>query len=250
MRIDMTTREWHELVRPVLPHVLKDSDFPELAQVRIEPGDYAIYAVATDRYTLGAERRLLEPGEQMMFKVPPVHVRAADITAALKLFPYSKDDDPPLTVTIDEVPVPVRAAGLERHVITKAITLASADGTRVVMHDRRDPGRDPLAGWKQIIRKTMTRAPGIPLDGVDLAADQLARWAHAVRKGERLCVHTGPKPGDPMLVLVEDHFAGVWVTQHYLDGAVKRISDQPWLDELVPDDVDPATGEKRGSEDE
>ena len=55
-RIDMTTREWHELIRPVISHAIADKDFPWLDVVRLELGESALYAVATDRYTLAAER--------------------------------------------------------------------------------------------------------------------------------------------------------------------------------------------------
>jgi len=51
-RIDLSTREWHELVRPVLPHILADADLPELSDIRLEAADRTICAVATDRYTL------------------------------------------------------------------------------------------------------------------------------------------------------------------------------------------------------
>ena len=81
----MTTREWHELVKPVLPHTLKDADFPELSHIRVELGARSLYAVATDRYTLAAERHPLARADRNS-PMPPVHVPAPDIAASLKLF--------------------------------------------------------------------------------------------------------------------------------------------------------------------
>jgi hypothetical protein len=228
-RIDMTTREWHELVRPVLPHTFSSPDFPELEHVRLEACPRALYAAATDKFTLGAARYPLSGGDA----APPVHVSAGELKATLKLFRYSKDDDPPLTVTIDTVSVPVMVAGLERHVSGQAVTLQSADGTRAVMRDRRDPARDHLAGWRKHLRQAFARDNSTRLDGLDLSAGQLARWAAAARKGERLCMYTGPRPGDPLLVVVEDHFAGMWMIQQYLESPGKLVRELPWAAELA-----------------
>lgn len=240
-RIDMTTREWHELVKPVLPHTLSDSDFPELSRVRLEAGPHALYAVASDRYTLGAERH---PTGTPGAAVPPVHVSSEEVKATLKLFRHGKDDDPELSVTIDTVSVPVRVAGFERHVSGWAVSLQSEDGTRVVMRDHRDPSRDHLAGWRKNLTECLCRDNSTLLDGLDLSAHQLARWAPAARKGERLCMYTGPKPGQPMLVAVEEHFAGMWMIQQYLESPAKVVAELPWLAELAG--VDPETGEKHG----
>src|SRR5260370_9687467 len=59
-RIDMTTREWHELITPVLPHASTGKDDPQLSAIRIEIAERAIFAVATDRYTLAAERHYIK----------------------------------------------------------------------------------------------------------------------------------------------------------------------------------------------
>src|SRR6266699_3262479 len=94
-RIDMTTREWHELIKPVMPHTINDKDFPELDVIRLELGETALYAVATDRYTLAAERwplagpGLISPGRREV-----VHLAAREVAASLKLFTHSKAEDP------------------------------------------------------------------------------------------------------------------------------------------------------------
>lgn len=234
-RIDMTTREWHDLIKPVLPHVIADKDFPELDVVRLEAGARTLYAVATDRYTLAAERWPLDarnrPSPDEAGQV--VHLDAGEAAASLRLFTFSKDDDPPLQVAIDPAPVQIRAAGQPRSVDRLAVTITQAgDGTRLVLHDQRDPGRDPLAAWRKNLHAVLSREGGRTLDGLDLHAAMMARWAKAARKGERLSMYTGPEPGDPLLITVEEHFAGLWAVPQYLDGPAKTLAGLPWHDEL------------------
>lgn len=256
MRTDMSTSEWHKLIKPVLPHASTDKDTPWLATVRIE-ADLALYAVATDRYTLGAERHPLDPsGIAAAAGIPAIHLRATEVKASLTVFPYSKDDDPPLKVIVDRAPIPL---DIGPSVMGYALTLQSGDGTRIVMRDVRQPDRDALAGWRKNIRQALRRGPGRALGGLPLSGQLLARWQNAVRGGERLTFYTGPEPGDALLVTVEDHFAGLWSVPQYLDTPGKVLRELPWdielapLDEL-PLDEDPGadleTGEKRGSEDE
>lgn len=235
----MTTREWHELIKPVLPHASGDKELPELGVLRIEATESALYAVATDRYTLAAERHWLGgTGE----RTQPVHVDAREAAATLKFFTYSKDFDPPLNVTIDTVPVPVTVVGQSRSVNAMGITLTRPDGAKLAMHDHRDPSLDPMAGWRKGLRKALTRPSAGVVDGLDMFGWQLARWAHAARKGERLTVYAGTEPGDPLLVTVEKHFAGIIALQQYLDAPAKMRESLPWMAELV----DAETGEVLG----
>lgn len=246
-RIDMTTREWHELIRPVLPHALNDKDFPELGHVRIELGDSALYAVASDRYTLGCERRALARGEKYQ-AMPPVHVRASDAAASLKLFTFSKDEDPPLQVIIDSVSVPAEIVGHDGLYSVLGVTITSNDGGRLVMHDRRVPDRDQLANWRLHLRSAMRREPGAVLDGLALGAAYVGRWKDAVRAGEAMRFYTGPKTDSAVLVTVEWHFAGLWIPISHIE--TRSVASLPWLDELreesgPPPGVDLETGEKR-----
>jgi hypothetical protein len=254
-RIDMTTREWHELIRPVISHAIADKDFPWLDVVRLELGESSLYAVATDRYTLAAERwpltgaGLIQPGRREV-----VHLDRSEAAATLKLFTFSKDEDPLLSVIIDTGIVPVSVAGQPSAVPVLTVTVRhAAEGTRLVLHDVRDPSRDPLAGWRKGIHAAMTRAPGRALEGMDLHAGQLARWTSAARHGERLTVYSGPEPGDPLLVTVEEHFAGIWAVQQYLDAPARALDELPWQHELDPvaadagaGRIDLATGERVG----
>jgi hypothetical protein len=232
----MTSREWAELIKPVLPHVSADKELPELQAVRLEACERAVYAIATDRCTLAAERHRLDSRGE---RARPVHIAAKEAAASLRMFPYSKDFDPPLRVTVDQHPIPVDHG---HSLMGWGVTLESPSSTRVLLRDVRDPGRDAIAGWRTVLREAMTRPDGAALDGLDMFGWQLARWAGAARKGERLTVYSGPKPGDPLLVTVEQHFAGIVALQHYLDAPAKARAELPWLAEL--DGADPATGEK------
>jgi len=251
----MTARDWAELIRPVLPHILKDKDFPQYAHVRIELGDRALYAVGGDGYTIGAERRLLAPSERHQH-MPPVHVWASDAKASLALFPFSKDDNPPLRVTIDDVPAIAEITGTETTWSSLGITLQSADGQRLVMHDRRMPDRDHLARWQFLLSAVLRRPPGAVLDGLSLSAVHLAKWRDAVRAGEVMRLYTGSKDDTAVLVTVEQHFAGLWMPVKGIDN--RPPASLPWLGELAAAFdlrtasgllVDPGTGEA-SSEDE
>jgi len=68
---------------------------------------------------------------------------------------------------------------------------------------------------------------------LSLSAIHLAKWGKSVRKGERLTIYSG-RDGAPLLILVEDHFAGMWVQVRYLDGPEKILAESPWLAELDP----------------
>lgn len=246
MRIDMTTREWHDLVKPVIPHTLSnDKDYPELGQVRIEAGSLALYAAATDRYTLAVERRPLARTDRYQPQ-PPVHAAAAEVKASLSLFAYTKDDNPPLSVTIDTVHVPVDVVGVASGYTAMAVTLTSSTGARMVLHDRRRPERDPLSGWQKIIAGMMARAQHGSPPGLDLGAQHLAKWQPAQRGGERLTFWAGPNRRSSLLVTVEKHFAGVWTPEPWGSGESAAPPDPaglPWLAELAPADLE--TGEKR-----
>lgn len=257
-RIDMTTREWHELVKPVLPHTINDKDFPELDVVRIEAGHAALYAVATDRYTLAAERWEPAAGTLNGNAGQVVHLDAREVAASLKLFTHTKDEDPLLHVIIDTAAIPISVVGRPASVNRLAVTVQQVgEGTRLMLHDVRDPSRDPLAGWRKTLRATMERPQGGKLDGLDLHAGMMSRWTAAARKGERLTMYTGPEPGDPLLITVEKHFAGVWAVQRYLDGPGKVLADLPWHEELGPvggdaegGSIDMETGERREPDDQ
>lgn len=233
-RIDLTTRQWHELIKPVLPHVSTDPEVPELAAVRIECAASAVYAVATDRRTIAAERFPLYGNARLgSYDIPrPVHVRASEAKASLAMFPFSKDFDPPLRLAIDRVPFPVRVAGRPDVIDRYALTLEAADGTRLVMHDHRDPSSDPIGVWRKHLAGVLHRDQAHAAPALNFHAVHLARWAAACRKGERLAFFTGSKGDQSVLVAVENHFLGAWMPVSYLESPAEMLASSPWRNEL------------------
>jgi hypothetical protein len=238
-RIDMTTREWHELVKPVLPHRLDDKTFPELAQVRVEVHERSVVAVATDRYTLAAERHTLAAADAVYDPPPPIAIPAAEIAATLKLFTYSKDDDPRLRITIEQTRLPLEIIGEQTSVGCYTLTIADPDASSVVLRDALNPNGDPLARWRVMLRAALRRNLVAAPPALCLHAAHFARWSAAVRAGERLAIYLGDRDAKTLLVLVEDHFAGLWVPVSYLDGPEQMLRDSPWRYELAGFHDDP-----------
>jgi hypothetical protein len=234
-RIDMKTSDWHKLIKPVIPHAATDADTPELACVRLEASGGCVYAIATDRYTLAVERHQLGDYEQ---PAEPLHIALTDAKSSLSLFPFSKDDDPSLRITVDRVAKPVHTRyGREITVDHLGVTIDSEYGTRLVMHDVRDPSRDAHSHWSKSLHKATLRTMGhtpVPPRALTVAAIQLGKWAAAVRKGERLAMYQGDEHDRVVLVLVEKHFAGLWMQVDYIDGPDKMLGESPWRDELAP----------------
>jgi hypothetical protein len=152
---------------------------------------------------------------------------------------------PPLRLIIDTVPIPVTVVGRPVSVRQLAVTIESHDGTRLVLHDHRDPTRDPLANWRRMLAKALAR-PADPSPALYLNAAQLGRWAAACRKGERLAVFTGTEGDDLVLICVEKHFIGAWKPLSYLESPGVALAESPWLEELDPAALrfDGETGEK------
>jgi hypothetical protein len=227
-RIDLTTREWHGLIAPVIPHASDDKELPELCAVRIEVAGQVVFAVASDRYTMGASRHVLDEraGADCV-----IHIDRVEAATMLRLFPFTKDSNPQLKVIIDKVPVP---AG--RHVTVDALglTVESEDGTRLLLHDHRDPLQPGfLAGWRKHLGRVIFRdlAPASP--SLLITPSCLGRWAKAVRPGERVVFLAGPGPTDPILMLVEEHFAGILQPAGHLDtGTNELLTASPWRGEL------------------
>lgn len=223
-RIDMTTSEWHQLVKPVLPHASTDAEVPELNVLRFEGRDRIIYAVATDRYTLGACRHVFDApiGDEFI-----VCISRMDAAAMLRLFAYTKDSDPQLRITVDTVIVPHNGHELR----DLGLTIESEEGTRLILRNCHGA----LSTWRKQLGQVLHRDLAPAADRLLLMPGQLARWAAAAHyKGERITVLAGPEIGSPILILVEDHFAGVWMPAGHIDGdSDDLLYASPWRAELA-----------------
>jgi hypothetical protein len=227
-RIDMTTRELHELIAPVLPHTGTDPEVPELMVIRLEVRGDTLYAVASDRYTLAVTRHRTydDAGDTVMA------IERGDAAAMLKLFKHGKDTDPQLKLVIDKVPTPINPRG--DSVMSLGLTVDSEDGNRLVLHGHEAAA---LGTWRQLIRKAATRplVPAAP--NLFLTPPYLPRWTRAAKKGERLSISIGPEATDPILVQVEHRFIGLWMPAGHLDAGDEPPAN-PWLAELSDDEQD------------
>ncbi|GAA3223062.1 hypothetical protein [Actinocorallia longicatena] len=225
-RFDITARGLHRLVAPVLPHASTDPEMPAYNAVRIEsPGGEVVNAIATDRVTLAATRLQVD-------HIAPfgITVDREDLAAGLKVFKFTKDDNPDLKVVVDEQPVPVKHEGL--HAL--ALRIDAPDGTRLMLYDKTLPWVQPFKSWRKVVGNLIHRgvAPASPAQ--ILSPSHMTRWAKAAARGERLSVFIGPQPGDSILVLVEDWFVGVWApgTPQLDADASMLLTASPWHSEL------------------
>jgi hypothetical protein len=227
-RIDMTTRDLHQLVKPVLPHAATDPETPQLNVIRLECARQVLYAVATDRFTVGVARHVLEevPGDFV------IDVDQADAKSMLTLFRYTKNTDPRLKITVDKVTVPLGRPDMTVQAL--GLTVESEEGTRLLLHDRRSyEHADTLGSWRKMLAAALYRdlAPAAP--SLILSPQFMARWSAAVKGAERLTFLAGPGPTDLILILVEDHFAGIWKPAEHIDaGSEELLTLSPWRREI------------------
>lgn len=227
-RIDLTTRELHALIQPVLPHTSAEKDQPQLGCVCVEARDSVLTAVASDRYSLAATRHPLDEFAEDFL----ILIDRSDAAAMLKLFTYNKDVDPKLTVIVDEIRIPVSGT---QSVNGRGLRIDSEDGTRLILHDRSIAGEPwPMAGWRKHIGKVVHRPQTTASPSLILTPALMPRWAKAAGKGERLMAFVDPKSTDPILVTVEHHFVGLWLPAGHLDSdkGEDLLDGNPWRDEL------------------
>ncbi|MGP4092992.1 hypothetical protein [Nonomuraea sp. KM90] len=223
-RIDLTTRDLHALIAPVLPHACTSADLPELNVVRFETSGSTVHAIATDRVTMAATRQPVGFTDDVV-----IHIDRTDAAAMLKLFKFTKEEDPSLVLVLDQVSVPLEHTSIS----ALALRIDSEDGTRLVLHDRRVPGQPTaLDGWRKILGRVLHRQQSVGAPALLLTPAMLPRWSKAAGKGERLTVFCGPDPSDQLLITVEQHFVGVWTPAGHLDADGDLLDGNPWRDEL------------------
>jgi hypothetical protein len=221
-RIDLTTSELHKLIAPVLPHASTDKDQPELAVVRFEVVDDTVYGVATDRVTFAATRHRLDDSADPV----KIAISRNDAQTLLRTFKYTSKTDPQLRIVIDRTSV----SGNQSPTGLGLTVDSEANVPKIVCPDQGVP---LSIGWRAVIGRVLHRPRRPAAPAVLLTPAYVARWAKAAAKWERLSVFVGATPGEPVLVLVEDHFVGVWMPVTSTGGDPAQLLDaSPWLAEL------------------
>lgn len=230
-RIDLTTSELHGLLAPVLPHACTDKDVPELGVVRLEARDRVLTAVATDRYTI-ASSRLPAPDVDDDFVLT---IGREDVAGLLKLFKYSKTDDPQLVAIVDQLNLPGGPS-------TFGIRITSETGKRLEFHDITplDPPKI-FSRWRSILAALVARPIGPATPTITVQPWLMARWVKSAGKSP-VTFLPGPEPRSPLLVVVDDDVLGALMpTTHLVDDPAEVLSGNPWRVDLAsvePIDLD------------
>ncbi|MFC6081049.1 DNA translocase FtsK [Sphaerisporangium aureirubrum] len=224
-RIDLSTTDLHELLVPVLPHASTGKDDPHYNIVRLQVTDRVLYAVATDRYTLGATRHHLGDADPAKIAISVVDARNI-----LRTFKHAKDYDPRLTLIIDQLQLPstdnATPTGL-------SLRVDSEDGPRLTVQ----ASAAPHIAWQPIVAKALHRSRTPVSPAVLLTPQYMSRWARAAHKWDHLTV-LGGRARDPLVVLVAHRFIGLWMPVSGTDDfdPERALDGNPWLEELAGGD--------------
>lgn len=219
--IELTTRELHDLITPVLPHASTDKDLSGLGVIRLEVREGVLYAVASDRFTMAVTRhRLREPAADAA-----IAIGREDAAALLKLFKYGRDEDPELQLIVGTVEAETVLDPADR----PALTVTAKDGNTLVLHGHEGK---PLTSWRKMIGKIIHREHRPAPPSLALNPLLLARWSKAMRGRDPLAVFFGPNATDPIVVKAEDHFIGIWMPAKRSDGRSDVLTNSLWLKEV------------------
>nr|WP_119589807.1 phiSA1p31-related protein [Streptomyces scabiei] len=191
--ISISAHDLRAMLKQVTPHMSEDDDIPVIHSVRLEARDGWLYAIASDRYTLGASRREIIADGNRTGHVPGWFVPSL---AAWLDGTAEYGETVSLSLPVDDRPAPLSFA-------------ASGCGTLTVDYDADRYKAFP--DWRKILHAALTAEPGlVPLSGV--TTRYLTRWQHAA---DKLTVWQ-ESPRKPFLFLDEHgHFAGMQMPVRY-----------------------------------
>lgn len=202
-KINLTAKDLAGLLRPVLPHAGKADTLPILSTVYItsEPG--RLIATATDRYTLGIQRRSVEGVKPGLRAALPTEA----VKTMLKMFRVTRSYNPDLTLTFEDHKVTVEAVGFALDGMTEA---------RVAFHLAQ--GEYPAASIAGLVKAK--RGSG----DAGLNPTFLARFGAAQTEGEPMIVKTGGSQS-PTYITVGVDFIGLIMPMR---GATTEVEPADW----------------------
>lgn len=208
MKITLTARELHDLVKPVLPFAGRDDMSPVLNAVLIEYRAGHLTATATDRFKAGICRRPYAPSVEFR-----ALVGLADIKRILGLFRPKRGLDGTLTLSVEGDRIYAEAAdGFGFANLRIGFALVDAE-----YPDIPKLFRDQLASTDEA-------------SVVGVNPDYLAAFKGVART---LRVRI-TDPTKPVIIHGDDHFLGLLMPRR-LVGAEGKVPDAPdWSDLLQP----------------
>lgn len=173
----VTAHDLHRMLKQVTPHMGTDDTLPVLHAIHLEARAGNIFAIATDRYTMGVARNSIVAEGDWQALIPAEDLPG--VTAWLKAGS---------TTTIAVAPAPDGDLTV--------LTFAGNGGSLRIAYPTSTYGQFP--SWRKMMRGQLAAEPvAVPLSG--FTTDYLARWQHADTK-----LHTWQSGPSKALVLMDE----------------------------------------------
>ncbi|MFJ9374394.1 phiSA1p31-related protein [Streptomyces sp. NPDC101455] len=207
--ISILAKDLHLMFKQVAPHMDDpENGLPFISSIRLESRDGWLYAVATDRFTVGAARRPITDGGNGTGHIPAYLVPAVEAVLGAAA---DHGDKVSLTLPTDDGQLVLTVPGQEK----LAVEYEPAD-------------YKGFPNWRKILHDALTAEPcTIPIAG--LTTSFLARWQHAAEK----LAFWQSAPNKPLVFLDHDgYFAGMQMPTRADDK--REDAAHGWIDATVP----------------
>lgn len=193
VEVTVTAADVRLLLRAVLPHAGRSSGHPRLNSVRLEYEPGALWAAATDRYTIAAQR-ILVAASSTPYAVAAVTIGRGDARRILRHIGPAGLDPIPLTIAAD------------------GLTLARA-GSR--LHVPSVDGDYP--DWRKLIGRYLHRDGSAAVPALRVNLEMLGRHKQAWKLHRKRNLNTDAAsvlmmPGrqdEPLVVAIGEHYVGL-----------------------------------------
>lgn len=197
-----------QMIDRVTPHMSNDDTLPVTNSVRIEHSEGFLFAVATDRFTIGISRfAVVNTGETWQVSIPSYQLAA--VTAWLGTVSGSVD-------------ITTREAGGQARV-----KLYCGDGSMEFSVDTAD-NRD-FPRWRAILRTALTAEP-VAIPVTSYTSQFLKRW----EKAGRVLHSFQSGPNKPTIFMSDDGFLGALMPVRNNEVASRAELVEGWLNALIP----------------